>query len=148
MSRYVEITKDGNNYTVNPNATPSGGVTNIISQGFPCFAFTAINPYGDELMLVIKSNGEVITDINDIPTADFIIDIATGGGSATEIYRKDSSSVPDGGDYVNSATYYDDNDFTVTNNTITLIKDNQSYVCNITAGYSYILIDRAILPGS
>lgn len=25
MSRYVEITKDGNNYTVNPNATPSGG---------------------------------------------------------------------------------------------------------------------------
>lgn len=23
MSRYVEITKDGNNYTVNPNATPS-----------------------------------------------------------------------------------------------------------------------------
>ena len=25
MSRYVEITKDGNNYTVNPNASPSGG---------------------------------------------------------------------------------------------------------------------------
>ena len=23
MNRYVEITKDGNNYTVNPNATPS-----------------------------------------------------------------------------------------------------------------------------
>ena len=25
MSRYVEITKDGNNYNVNPNAVPSGG---------------------------------------------------------------------------------------------------------------------------
>ena len=148
MSRLVEITKVNGEYQVNPNATPSGEITNIITQGFPCFAFTAINPYGDELMLVIKSNGEVITDINDIPTADFIIDIATGGGSATEIYRKDSSSVPDDGEYVSSATYYDDNDFTVTNDTITLIKDNQSYVCDITAGYSYKLIDRAILPGS
>lgn len=29
MSRYVEITKDGNNYNVNPNATPSGGSTTI-----------------------------------------------------------------------------------------------------------------------
>ena len=26
MSRYVEITKDGNNYTVNPNATGGGGI--------------------------------------------------------------------------------------------------------------------------
>jgi len=26
MSRYVEITKDGNNYTVNPNATGGSGV--------------------------------------------------------------------------------------------------------------------------
>ena len=27
MSRYVEINKSGNNYTVNPNAQPSGNVT-------------------------------------------------------------------------------------------------------------------------
>ena len=60
MSRYVEITKDGNNYTINPNASPSVSKTlycyksedeySIIQIGNGCYSF-----YSSEL---ITESGE------------------------------------------------------------------------------------------
>ena len=148
--RTVTIEKDGNNYTVNPNATgPSAGITNIITDTVPCFAFQDESHY-NYAMLPIKSDGEIITDINEIPNADFIIDVNSGGGSATVIYRKDSSSMPDEGEYVSSANYRNDCDFTITDNKITL-KDNYDDPIEYTVipgDYPYKLIDRIILSGS
>ena len=61
MGRYVEITKDGNNYTVNPNANGGGSLTGYgwdSNSGGPVWTNFDIPPetVTDEKMLVITDD--------------------------------------------------------------------------------------------
>ena len=106
MSRLVEITKDGNNYSVNPNASPSVSKTlycykseddSIIQIGNGCYSF-----YSPEL---ITETGEY-----------FVIYGACWGGSEEPWTESGSWSFTVNGDVI-TVTDYDD---------VTIVRDSSN----------------------
>ena len=115
MSRLVEITKEGNNYTVNPNASGGTGITNIDS---------AITTFGvedsvDPCYLAVDSDKNIITEVNELPNAFMILNVSSGGGNARSCYRIDDYSEWDT-DSSNSLWYNDDCTFTLSGSEFTI----------------------------
>ena len=87
MSRYVEITKDGNNYTVNPNATPSAEA--------PSFSNNIIYVMkGNMNICGIMANGTFLQNENDIPDVKWWCDIS-GGPSYRYFYTTGTDDITD-----------------------------------------------------
>lgn len=120
--RTVTIEKDGNNYTVNPNATSGGGITSIDDT------ITTFGPQdGFEVLLAVDSERNIITDINELPNASMILNVSSGGGSARACYRIDDSTIwNEDAEY--SLGYVDDCTFTLSNGTLTITWNSYSEV--------------------
>ena len=87
MSRYVEITKDGNNYTVNPNATPSAEA--------PSFSNNIIYVMkGNMNICGIMADGTFLQNESDISNVKWWCDIS-GGPSYRYFYTTGTDDITD-----------------------------------------------------
>lgn len=96
MSRYVEITKDGNNYTVNPNATPSAEA--------PSFSNNIIYVLKGYMNICgIMADGSFLQNESDIPDVKWWCDIS-GGPSYRYFYTTGNDDITDvySGEYATS----------------------------------------------
>lgn len=91
MSRIVEITKDGNNYTVNPNVVPVAEFNYLTSV--PCFKL-ADHEYPDNYykFLGVFADGTLASTLEEFPDIQWLC-ITYHGGSSDTIYSKDGVSL-------------------------------------------------------
>lgn len=91
MSRHVEITKDGNNYIVNPNASGGGGLD--VFQTVT--VYNAQSDYGDDFYnywLILKADGTPTT-VENLQEATMVINGGTIGGSQRLYYIGEAPDV-------------------------------------------------------
>ena len=86
MSRYVEITKDGNNYTVNPNVVPVAEFNYLTS--IPCFKL-ADHDYPDSYYkyLGVFADGTLASTLEEFPNIQWLC-VTYHGGSLDNIFSK------------------------------------------------------------
>lgn len=90
MSRYVEITKDGNNYTVNPNATGGSG----IDFTTPVWMYNTGDVRANFIAFDINNQPVPLTQASDVDNVyGFLVQ---GDYEATPkyIYRTDPNYIP------------------------------------------------------
>lgn len=97
--------------TITLSSIPTADI-NFFSSIIPGFLLDDYTP-----VIAVNADGTLVSDLTDVPNAKFIVSMQLGG-SQTECWRKDDSSVIPH----NANVYYNDNqDFTITNGEITLL---------------------------
>lgn len=89
MSRYVEITKNGNSYTVNPNANVNGPLT--LYTDIPVFTIGDDPDYRENIFIVFDAEGNIISSADKLGDAKWWVDMQSGAGG----YRKCYTASPD-----------------------------------------------------
>ena len=119
MSRYVEITKDGNNYTVNPNA--SGGSLTL-NTGIPVMLVGDDPSYYDAILVAITADGDIISSADNLGNAKWWLNLSTGAGSNRYCYTTGTDNYPfedthqygiDVGTYTECTITYDNGHITI-----------------------------------
>ena len=90
MSRYVEITKDGNNYTVNPNATGGSGIDFTV----PVWMYNSGDVRDNFIAFDINNQPVQLTQASDV---DNVYGFLVQGDYETlpkYVYRNDPSYTP------------------------------------------------------
>lgn len=117
--------------TITLNNIPAGVGINFFTDQIPVFKLDDSGAY-----IAVNADGTLVSNLADVPNAKFIV-TAVHGGNTDVCYRKDSSSeIP----HNTNVTYSNNNDFTITNGSITLYDSNagMSFAHTITTDTMYL----------
>lgn len=137
----VEVTpsegKDGmKKATITVSNIPSVGALNLYTTELSIFEGTFVqNPEEPEVtntlsFYAVASDGSLLSEISDIPNAEFLIS-AVGTYETSTVWRKDSSSQPPLA-LADGLTYEDDQSFALTDNTIIINSPYNSTPVTVT----------------